>query len=115
VGTGNISANGRVAAIFVDYPTRTRLKAYRHATHHPDPSPELLESLGATNHRNDGAVTVEFLATAWNCPKYITPRFTEDQISAAIRPLQQRIAELEAQLANPVPVPSVRIPPSADA
>lgn len=115
VGTGNISANGRVAAIFVDYPTRTRLKAYGHATHHPDPSPELLESLGATNRRNDGAITVELLATAWNCPKYITPRFTENQISDAIRPLQQRVAELEAQLSGSVAVPTVRTPPSADA
>ncbi len=100
VGTGNISANGTIAAIFVDHPTRTRLKAYGCATHHPDPSPELLDALGATDVRNDGAVTVELLATAWNCAKHLTPRFTEDQIQIAIRPLQQRIAELEAQLSS---------------
>ena len=100
VGTGNISANGTIAAIFVDHPTRTRLKAYGRATHHPDPSPELLDALGATDVRNDGAVTVELLATAWNCAKHLTPRFTEDQIQIAIRPLQQRIAELEAQLSS---------------
>jgi hypothetical protein len=45
VGTGNISGNGRVAAIFVDYPSRRRLKIYANATYHPAPSPELLTLL----------------------------------------------------------------------
>ena len=98
VGTGNITANGRVAVIFVDYPSRTRLKIYGRATHHPTPSPELLEALGATDLRNDGAITIELLATDWNCPKYITPRYTQDQVNVAVAQLQDRITELEAQL-----------------
>ncbi len=98
VGTGNISADERVAAIFVDYPSRSRLKVYARATHHPDPSPELLTALGADTLRTAGAVTIEILATAWNCQKYITPRFTEDQVNAAVQPLVTRIAELETQL-----------------
>ena len=100
VGTGNIAANGRVAAIFVDYPTKTRLKIFGEATHHADPSPELLEQLGASDMRNDGAITIRLLATDWNCPKYITPRFTEAQISGAVGQLQDRIGELEAELAG---------------
>lgn len=99
IGTGNITANGRIAAIFVDYPSRTRLKLYGNATYHPDPSPELLATLGAQDLRTDGAITVEVLATAWNCPKYITPRFTEDQVRGAIDQLQVRIEELEQALA----------------
>jgi len=51
LGTGNITANGRVAAILVDYPTRTRLKLYGTATHHPDPSPELLAQLEGEGSR----------------------------------------------------------------
>ena len=99
IGTGNITATGKVAAIFVDYPSRTRLKVYGMATHHPEPSDELLEALGAQELRHDGAITVEVLATDWNCPKYITPRFTEQQIEGAVDLLQQRIADLETQLA----------------
>jgi predicted pyridoxine 5'-phosphate oxidase superfamily flavin-nucleotide-binding protein len=99
LGSGNIAANGRVAAILVDYPTKTRLKIYGEATHHVDPSPELLEQLGATNVRNDGAITIKLLATDWNCPKYITPRFTEAQVAGAMGQLQDRIAELESELA----------------
>ena len=34
----------------------------------------------------------------WNCPKYITPRFTAEEVERAAAPLRSRIAELEAQL-----------------
>jgi predicted pyridoxine 5'-phosphate oxidase superfamily flavin-nucleotide-binding protein len=100
LGTGNIAANGRVAAILVDYPTRSRLKLYGNATYHADPSPELLASLDAEGVRHDGAITIDVLATNWNCPKYITPRFTQDEVTAATAPLRQRVAELEAQVAD---------------
>ena len=61
------------------------------------PPAVLRGALDAADVRNDGAVTVQILATAWNCPKYITPRFTERQIAPAIEQLQTRIAELEMQ------------------
>lgn len=98
LGTGNIVAGSKVATIFVDYPTRTRLKIRGTATYHPDPSPELIEALEADNIRVDGAITIEVVATAWNCPKYITPRYTTARIDAGVQPLRDRIADLEAQL-----------------
>jgi hypothetical protein len=36
----------------------------------------------------------------WNCPKYITSRFTAEEVERAAAPLRSRIAELEAQLKN---------------
>jgi len=99
LGTGNITATGRIAAIFVDYPSRTRLKLYGLATHHPNPSAELVRSLKVDDVRNDGAITLEVVATNWNCPKYITPRFSEPEVREATRQLELRIVELEAQLA----------------
>ena len=43
----------------------------------------------------------------WNCQQHITPRFTEREITEAVRPLRDRLtqletenAELRAQLAN---------------
>lgn len=98
LGTGNIAAGSNIATIFVDYPTRTRLKIRGVATYHPDPSPELIQALGAGNLRVDGAITIEVAATAWNCPKYITPRYATAQIDAAVQPLHDRIADLESQL-----------------
>ena len=34
----------------------------------------------------------------WNCRQYITPRYSEEEVRAAVAPLKQRIAELEAKL-----------------
>ena len=31
----------------------------------------------------------------WNCPQFISPRFTAAELEAQLRPLQERIAELE--------------------
>lgn len=98
LGTGNIASGSNVAAIFVDYPTRTRIKIRGTATYHTDPAPELLEALDAGDLRVDGAITIEVVATAWNCPKYITPRYTPAQIESGVQPLRDRIAELEAQV-----------------
>ena len=41
---------------------------------------------------------IDVLSFDWNCPKYITPRYTEAEVREAVASLKQRIAELEAQL-----------------
>ena len=98
LGTGNITSDNKVAAIFVDYPTRTRIKIRGTATYHPDPSPELIEALGAGGLRVDGAITIDVVSTAWNCPKYITPRYTTTQIDDGVKALRDRIVDLETQV-----------------
>jgi len=35
----------------------------------------------------------------WNCQKHIVPRYTVDEIRTLVKPLEDRIAELEAALA----------------
>jgi hypothetical protein len=34
----------------------------------------------------------------WNCPQHITPRYTAEEIEAAVAPLKARITELESRL-----------------
>ena len=103
--TGNTSlpatstATHRVAIIAVDYPNRSRLKLLGHARFDPEPDPDTLARLGIDG-RLEALVTVEIVAFDWNCPKFITPRFTEDEVRAATEPLRARIAELEAVLAT---------------
>ena len=41
---------------------------------------------------------IEVVSFDWNCQKYITPRYTADEVEEAVLPLRQRIAELEAHL-----------------
>jgi len=99
VTAGNLDHDDRVAIIAVDYPSRMRIKLLGHARFDPDPDLALLERLGIDG-RVEGLVTVEVVAFDWNCPKYITPRFTADEIREATRPLTERIAQLEAELAT---------------
>jgi hypothetical protein len=40
-------------------------------------------------------VKIKVVAFDWNCPKYITPRYTLAEIEAAMAPLRDRIKELE--------------------
>ncbi|NUS94652.1 MAG: pyridoxamine 5'-phosphate oxidase family protein [Nocardia sp.] len=98
ITAGHLDADDRVAIIAVDYPNRKRLKVLGHARFDPDPAPDLLEQL-EINGRLEGILTVEVVAFDWNCPKFITPRFTADEVRAATEPLRERISRLESELA----------------
>jgi predicted pyridoxine 5'-phosphate oxidase superfamily flavin-nucleotide-binding protein len=100
ISAGNIRAERRVALFFMDYPARERLKIIGHAdVLMPDEGRELIASLsvpkGAAIER---VFRVDVVGFDWNCPKYITPRFTAAEIDEAVAPLRARIAELEAAL-----------------
>lgn len=103
LGTGNLTTDDRLALIAVDYPARTRLKLFGRGRYVADlgPEPELAAMLGASELRHDGAVVVEVEAMAWNCPKHLTPRFTQQEVQAAFddhtTELRARIAALEAE------------------
>jgi uncharacterized protein len=97
LSAGNLDHDDRVSLIAVDYPNRQRLKLSGRARFNPSPTAEELAALGVDG-RIEAVVTVEVVAFAWNCPKYITPRYTAEEVRSVIEPLQERIAELEQQL-----------------
>ena len=41
---------------------------------------------------------VRLEAFDWNCPQHITPRFTEDEVTEAVRPLRDRVKALQAEV-----------------
>lgn len=99
--TGNLAANDRVALFLMDYPNRTRLKILGHgriedAREHP----ELVQELAEPEVRRivERLFFIDVVAFDWNCPKYITPRYTAEEVEQAIAPLKKRIAELESKL-----------------
>ena len=103
LSTGNLSVNDRVCLFLMDYPHRTRLKILGHARvldarEHPDLVETLAES--AARPITERLVLVDVVSYDWNCPKYITPRYTAAEVERAVAPLRARIAELEAQLAK---------------
>ncbi|NBR85426.1 MAG: pyridoxamine 5'-phosphate oxidase family protein [Proteobacteria bacterium] len=99
--TGNLAVNDRVALFLMDYPRRERLKILGHARiEDARQHPELVTQLAEPAMRSlvERIFFIEVLSFDWNCPKYITPRYTASEVEAALAPLRQRIAELEAQL-----------------
>ena len=101
LSTGNLAANDRVALFLMDYPRRERLKILGHARiedarQHPELVPQVAEP--EVQRIVERLFFIEVISFDWNCPKYITPRYTAPEVEKAVEPLRQRIAELEAQL-----------------
>jgi uncharacterized protein len=99
VTAGNLVTSTKVAIIAVDYPNRQRLKLYGHARFDPNPDPTAMAAFGSAG-RAEGAIIIDIIAYDWNCPKYITPRFTAQQVREITDPLQATITGLEQQLAE---------------
>ena len=103
LSTGNLAVNERVALFLMDYPQRTRLKILGHARiEDARQHPELLKRLAEPDVHGivERLFFIDVLSFDWNCPKYITPRYTAEEIQELVGPLKQRIAELEAKLKN---------------
>lgn len=93
VTIGNLDADDRTALIFVDYPTRTRVKVFGRATvveRTDDPAFVDLVTDG-TQARTDRAMVIRVEASDINCRRNITPKYGE-------RAIQERIRLARAQL-----------------
>jgi uncharacterized protein len=103
ISTGNLETTDRAALFMMDYPNRTRLKLLGHArVLDVRENPELLAELAPEPLRNkvERLFLIQVISYDWNCPQYITPRFTAVEVEAYTAGLKARIAELEAQLAS---------------
>ncbi len=101
VTLGNVSMNNRVALILMDYANRRRLKILGRmkSVDAADADSELLCRVEAADYRArvERIMLIEVEAFDWNCPRHITPRFTEEEVAERMAPLKARIAELEAK------------------
>jgi len=102
LSTGNLDGNDRVALFLMDYPRRERLKILGHArvldaredsalADELSPAPELRD-------RVERLFLIDVVGFDWNCPQYITPRYTAAEVAELVAPLKARLAELEAQV-----------------
>jgi uncharacterized protein len=102
VTVGNLITNERIALFFMDYPSRTRLKLLGRARMVGLDDQATLSRLEMPDYRarveRGLVITVE--GFDWNCKQHITERFTRDEMRAMVAPLTERIAELEAALAQ---------------
>jgi predicted pyridoxine 5'-phosphate oxidase superfamily flavin-nucleotide-binding protein len=101
LSTGNLSVNDRVALFLMDYANRARLKILGLARVEEARSrPDLAAQLSAPSMRTrvERVVLIDVVSFDWNCPKYITPRYSLQEVEALAGSLRTRIAELEAKL-----------------
>ncbi|MEA3537452.1 pyridoxamine 5'-phosphate oxidase family protein [Rhizobium sp. CC-YZS058] len=100
ISAGNFSTNDRACLFRMDYPRRARLKIYAHVERLTlDEDPALTARLADPSYRGkpERIVKLRLEAFDWNCPQHIVPRYTEAQIDAAVRPLRDRLEQLESE------------------
>jgi hypothetical protein len=103
ISVGNLRTDNRVALFFMDYPHQARLKLLGRArTIGVDEDALLMERLAMPEYpaRVERGFIIAVEAFDWNCSQHITPRFTAEEVTAAVQPLHARIAKLEAELAR---------------
>ena len=101
LSTGNVAVNDRVCLFLMDYPQRTRLKILGHARiEDARQHPEIVAKFSPPEVRRivERVFLIEVVSFDWNCPKYITARYTAAEVEEAVKPLRQRIAALEVEL-----------------
>ena len=100
ISVGNLAADDRAALILVDYPNRARLKILAHVeVRSIAADSELAARLSLPGYKGkpERALLLHLETFDWNCQQHITPRFTIDEIEAAVAPLRARIVQLEAE------------------
>lgn len=99
VSVGNLQTEQRVSLFLMDYPNRARLKLLGRAkVLEAASNQDLAEKLAV-----DGQGKVERLfiidvdAFDWNCPQFITPRFTEEELAASLSPMVEELRTLRQE------------------
>ncbi|MBO9659839.1 MAG: pyridoxamine 5'-phosphate oxidase family protein [Chitinophagaceae bacterium] len=103
ISAGNLAEHNKVAIIMIDYPSRTRLKLYaRGEVVELKGNEDLYEQLKPAeyNFRASSMMIFHVDAYDWNCPQHITRRYTLEDIEAFFVSQQNRIEDLEKQIAD---------------
>ena len=102
ISTANLAVNDRVSLFLMDYPNRERLKLIGHAVSvELADDPAAVTALMPEGYRAvpERAFFIDVIGWEWNCSQHITPRFTEAEISAAIKPMAAELNQLRAEVA----------------
>ena len=97
---GNLAENPRAYIFVMDYAHRRRVKIWGEARMIED-DPALIEALMPKGYRARPEQVLLFKIAAWdtNCPQHIPQKFDAADVAAALAARDERIAELEAELA----------------
>ncbi|MEZ5886905.1 MAG: pyridoxamine 5'-phosphate oxidase family protein [Paracoccaceae bacterium] len=101
VTTGNLSDNPRAFIFLIDYTHRRRIKIWGKARV-VEGDDDLMARLMPEGYKARPEQAILFTVEAWdiNCPQHIPQRFEAADVAAALAARDERIAELEAQVAR---------------
>ena len=103
ISIGNTVTNPKVSLILMDYARQARLKIYAELeTVDIGGNSELAAQVISAGEEKlaERIVLLHVIAFDWNCPKYITPRYTIEEINEMLTPLQEHIMNLESEVAR---------------
>lgn len=103
ISVGNLAADDRASLILVDHAAPARLKIYAHVEAVPldaDPALTALLTVPGYQATHERILLLHLVTFDRNCPQHIATRFTEVEIAAALKPLRERVAALEADNAE---------------
>ncbi|MCH8172208.1 MAG: pyridoxamine 5'-phosphate oxidase family protein [Proteobacteria bacterium] len=101
ISAGNLSDNPKAYIFLMDYANQRRIKIWGEAKV-VENDPALLKKLVDQDYPGIPERAIVFTISAWdiNCPQHIPKKFDEAEIEDILKPLQDRIAELEAELSG---------------
>jgi uncharacterized protein len=103
ISTGNIACNGKAMLFLIDYPTKQRVKIWVEAEYMPvEEAGRYLEQLVPPG-MEEQVVSVFILkiqAYDWNCPKFITQRFTAEEYAQYVLSQHPELLELKEEPKN---------------
>ena len=101
ITTGNLAENPRAMLFLMDYQRRRRVKIWGQARVIEN-DPELIARLFPEGYKARPEAAILFTVEAWdaNCPQHIPQMVFAEDVAAAIEPLNERIAALEAENAR---------------
>jgi predicted pyridoxine 5'-phosphate oxidase superfamily flavin-nucleotide-binding protein len=101
VTMGNLAENAKVCLFLIDYVHRQRVKVWGEGRVVED-DPALVAKLVVPGYdaRPERAIVISVATWDANCPQHIPVRFDAADVEAALAARDQRIAELEAELAK---------------
>ncbi|MGF1648864.1 MAG: pyridoxamine 5'-phosphate oxidase family protein [Hyphomicrobiaceae bacterium] len=100
VSLGNIQGDDRVSLFLMDYANRARMKIMGRMRVVDIADASAIERLTTP----DATATIErgFIISVeaydWNCSKFITERYSEDEVRKVVSAMSDRIAELESEV-----------------
>ncbi|MDB5808935.1 MAG: Pyridoxamine 5-phosphate oxidase-related, FMN-binding protein [Betaproteobacteria bacterium] len=98
---GNLAENPKAHLFMIDYAHRQRAKVWGTARVVEDDA-VLLAKLMPADYKARGEQAILFRVETWNanCPQHIPQRLDADDVARLLAQRDQRIAELEAEIAN---------------